>query len=151
VDISRHLDETEREIVAERLRAELRTRYSGEKKRFYVAAKVNAETPDKALDARVVRPSTILRIVNALWPEAGGEWDQVPGPRNPSSLDATTPAATAAIAEVERIVQLEARVARLEAHLGLSEIPPAVEVSSSEPLALGGTHLDDPQEAQRRG
>ena len=59
--------------------------------------------------------------------------------------------AATAVTVADQLAQLEARVARLEAHVGLSEIPPAAEVSSSEPLALGGTHLDDPQEAQRRG
>lgn len=78
MEIGAELTPEERQAVKERLLAEQRSRFGGQKKAAYTAAGVNAATWNNAIAGTRVRPDRLVRIVAALWPETGGDWTLVP-------------------------------------------------------------------------
>ena len=78
VDIQKELTDVEREVVADRLLAEQRDRFDGVQKAAYTEAQVNPATWARATGALRVRPDRLVKIVKQLWPQSGGDWDEVP-------------------------------------------------------------------------
>lgn len=88
--------------LAERLRAERMTRFTGSKKAAYTAAGVNAATWDRVEAGLPVKDYTLGKVLAGLWPEASGDWSAVP------------PAASTSAREPGSYADLERRVAELE-------------------------------------
>lgn len=71
------MTETERENFAEWLRGLQRRQFAGSAKAAYTAAGVNSATWERATTAQTVKPQTIVKIVNAFRPDAGGDWTKL--------------------------------------------------------------------------
>lgn len=92
-------NETQRKALAAAGDDALRARFKGVKKDAYSKADVNSGTWSRFEQGLVIRPDSLIAIVQVLWPESGGDWRRVDLSVGPNPEDASYVAAPGARVE----------------------------------------------------
>lgn len=71
------MTDAERQAFGQRVQEVRNGRFGGEKRRAYEAIGLNSQTYDNIEAGVRARPHTIVKVVNALWPTAHGDWQEV--------------------------------------------------------------------------
>lgn len=74
------MTQAQRDELATRVKNLRIKRFGGSRKRAYVEAGVNAATWNKAENAESIAERSMVAIVGLLWPETGGDWQQLDPP-----------------------------------------------------------------------
>lgn len=147
MDIQKVISDRDREVVAARLADEQLIEYRGNKKSAYTAAGVNSATWERALAGLPIKPTSLVQIVTALWPESGGRWDAVP--------PAGEPDRTAGREDDERLDDLERRLRHLEQQVadlmkpGKASKVVVTRIDDDEDSVQLRTELDQPRSRAR--
>lgn len=98
----------ERAALAAVLKQVVVTRFDGKAKAAYSFARLNPETWANLVKAKSAKSYSVIAAVNAFWPDAGGDWRNIPGLDLDADLDDMDPGELRA--EIQRLRQVVARL-----------------------------------------
>lgn len=121
------MNEEQRGDFASRIKAVRLRRFGGSRKAAYTAAGVNSGTWTRAESGLSIAERSVVSIVQALWPESGGDWEALIPPLGPPKL-----------------------VSQIEAEIEASDLSPSTKTFIREILA-DNTPPDPPASDSQEG